>query len=62
VAQILSAMIYATRTGSVLTAPPSSPPAKQRIGRNFRGESDGEVTVVDRDIAVQRDYHTYLWL
>ncbi|KIN72218.1 cache domain-containing protein [Sulfitobacter guttiformis] len=69
VAQILSAMIYGEEgqffvydyDGTAIVSPRDT----DRIGGNFRGESDGEGTpVVDRLIEIARagdGYHTYMW-
>lgn len=69
VAQILSAMIYGEEgqffvydyDGTAIVSPRET----DRIGHNFRTETDGEgVLVVDRLIEIARDgagYHTYIW-
>lgn len=69
VSQILSAMIYGEEgqffvydyDGTAIVSPRET----DRIGRNFRGESDGEGhPVVDRLIEIARSgdgYYTYLW-
>ncbi len=69
VSQILSAMIYGEEgqffvydyDGTAIVSPRET----DRIGRNFRGETDETGTpVVDRLIEIARDgagYHTYMW-
>ncbi|QUJ77504.1 cache domain-containing protein [Sulfitobacter albidus] len=69
VAQILSAMIYGEEgqffvydyNGTAIVSPRET----DRIGRNFRGETDlGGTPVVDRLIEIARDgagYHTHQW-
>ncbi len=69
VEQILSAMIYGeegqffvyTYDGTAIVSPRET----ERIGQNFKGESDAAGTpVVDRLIKIARDgagYHTFMW-